>query len=222
MGVAIKLKASDGFELSAYRADPATAPRGGVVVIQEIFGVNSHIRSICDRLAAYGYAACAPAVFDRIKPGFETGYSAEDVALARELAGKRDMAKVMLDTAAAFDNLAGTGKIGITGFCMGGSVAFMAAARIPGLAAASGFYGGQIVPVMHEKPLCPTELHFGETDTSIPLTDVEKIKAARPDVTVYIYPAGHGFNCDERASFHAPSAKLAWDRTLALFQREIG
>jgi len=216
------LTASDGHKLGAYRADPPGKPRSGVVVIQEIFGVNHHIRAVCDRLAGAGYAAVAPALFDRFAKNFESGYSADQIAKARELAMKnRNWDHVLLDTEAAYDALKSVGPVAIIGFCMGGSVAFLAATRLDGLVAASCFYGGQIVQFADEKPKCPTQMHFGEKDEHIPMTDVEKIRAKRPDCEIYIYPAGHGFYCDERASFDAPSAKLAWERTLDWFERAM-
>lgn len=223
MGTTLTLTASDGFKLGAYRADPGGKARGGVVVIQEIFGVNHHIRAVCDRLAAAGYAAVAPALFDRFAKDFQTGYTPADIAKARELVTNNKIwDTVMLDTQAAYDALKPAGSTGIVGFCMGGSVAFKAATQTDGLVAASCFYGGQIVQFADDKPKCPTQMHFGEQDEHIPMTDVEKIKAKRTDCEIFVYPAGHGFYCDERGSFHAPSAKLAWDRTLALFERAIG
>ena len=223
MGKTLKLTASDGHALGAYRADPAGAARGGVVVIQEIFGVNHHIRTVCDRLAAEGYVAVAPALFDRFAKNFESGYSPEEIGKARDLAMKNiDFDKMLLDTRAAQDEIKAAGKTAIVGFCMGGSVSFLSAARLEGLSAASCFYGGQIVKFADEKPKCPTQMHFGEKDEHIPMKDVDAIKSKRPDCEVFVYPAGHGFYCDERGSFHAPSAKQAWDRTLALFEKAIG
>jgi carboxymethylenebutenolidase len=223
MGTMLTLQASDGHQLGGYRADPAAEPRGGVVVIQDIFGVNHHIRAVCDRLAAVGYAAVAPALFDRFAKDFQSGYSPEEIGKARDLAMKNiNFDKMMLDTRAAFEEVKPAGSTAIVGFCMGGSVAFLSAARIAGLSAASCFYGGQIVKFADEKPLCPTQMHFGEKDEHIPMSDVAQIKAKRPDCDVFVYPAGHGFYCDERASFDAPSAKQAWERTLALFDTAIG
>jgi carboxymethylenebutenolidase len=223
MGRMLTLTASDGHKLGAYRADPAGAPRGGVVVIQEIFGVNHHIRAVADRLAAVGYAAVAPALFDRFSKNFESGYSADEIAKSRDLAMKNiNFDKMMLDTGAAVAEIKSAGATGIVGFCMGGSVSFLSACRIDGLAAASCFYGGQIAKFADEKPKCPTQMHFGEADEHIPMSDVNMIKAKRPDCEVFVYPAGHGFYCDERGSFHAPSAKEAWDRTLALFEKALG
>jgi carboxymethylenebutenolidase len=215
VGQNIRLTASDGHELGAYRADPTGAAKGGVVVIQEIFGVNSHIRNICDRLAAEGYAAVAPAVFDRHQRDFQSGYSPEEVDAARKFIPQLDWDNVMKDTQAAIDLLQRDGKVAIVGFCLGGSVAYLAAVRVPALASAVGYYGGKVVAFADEAPKCPTQLHFGETDHAIPLTDVEAIKQKRPDVEVFVYPgAGHGFNCDERGSYDRGSATLAWTRTL--------
>ncbi len=219
MGETIRLTASDGHQLGAYRADPAGAARGGVVVLQEIFGVNHHIRAVCDRLAAEGYAAVAPALFDRFLPGFESGYSPEDIAEARKHLGALDWDALMRDTAAAADLLRQDGPVATIGFCLGGSVSFLAAARLPDLSAAICYYGGQILRFADEAPRCPTQMHFGEADHAIPVADVEAIRAKRPECEIHLYPAGHGFNCDERASFDPASAKLAWGRSMAFLEQ---
>jgi len=221
VGQDIRLTASDGHELGAYRADPAGASRGGVVVLQEIFGVNSHIRSVCDRLAGEGYSAVAPALFDRFAQNFQSGYSADEIAEARKFLGRLDWDALMRDTAAAADLLRKDGAVATIGFCLGGSASFLAAVRLPDLAAAICYYGGQIVRFADEAPRCPTQMHFGETDHSIPLADVETVKAKRPDCEIYIYPAGHGFHCDECASYDAESAKLAWSRSMAFLEKAI-
>lgn len=222
MGQTVTLTASDGFELGGYRADPAAAPKGAIVVIQEIFGVNSHIRNICDRLANEGYAAIAPAIFDRIEPNFQSGYSPDEVAVARKFVAAPDWPAMLRDTQAAIDAVKGVGPVGIVGFCLGGSVAYAAATKLSGLRAAVGYYGGAVVRFADDKPTVPVQLHFGEKDSGIPLTDVETIKAKRPEVEVLVYPgAQHGFNCDERASYDKPSADLAWQRTLAFFVRNL-
>ena len=216
MGKPLSLKASDSFLLGAYRADPAGEPVGGIVVIQEIFGVNHHIRSVCDRLAAEGYAAVAPALFDRQVKDFQSGYSPEEIEKARKFVANPDWNAMLRDTAAAIDELKGVGPVSIVGFCMGGTIAFLSACRLDGLAAAVCYYGGRIVAFADEKPRCPTQMHFGDKDQSIPLSDVEIIKQKRPDCDIHVYKdAGHGFHCDERGSFHEPSSKLAWERTLA-------
>ncbi len=223
MGTHISLTASDGFKLGAYRADPQGKPKGGLVVIQEIFGVNHHIRNVCDRFAAKGYVAVAPAVFDRYKPNFECGYSPAEIEEARKIIPQIDWGAMMRDTAAAIGAVKSVGKLGVVGFCMGGTVAFLAAAKFDGLAAAVGYYGGQIAKNADEKPKVPTLLHFGELDQSIPMTDVDIIRKKRPDCQIYTYPAaGHGFSCDERASYHEPGHKVAMERTLAWLAKYVG
>jgi len=222
LGNHITLTSSDGFKLGGYRADPEGKPKGGLVVIQEIFGVNSHIRATCDRFAALGYASVAPALFDRYQPNFESGYSPAEIEHARGYIQKADMGKMLADTQAAIDSLQSVGKVAIVGYCLGGSIAFLAACRLNGLACAIGYYGGMIAKNADEKPKVPTMLHFGETDHSIPLSDVEIIKQKRPDVETYVYPAGHGFSCDERGSYHEPSHKQALERTLGLLKKCVG
>jgi carboxymethylenebutenolidase len=221
MGQTITLTAADGFELGAYRADPEGTPRGGLVVVQEIFGVNTHIRSICDRYAALGYAAVAPAVFDRIQPGFECGYSPDEIAEARKFIATVDLDAMLLDTGAAAGALAGTGKIGVVGYCLGGSIAFLAATRLDGISAAVGYYGGMITRHADETPKVPTQLHYGDQDQGIPMSDVETVIAKRPDCDIHVYPAGHGFSCDERASFDAASTMIASGRTLRWFDEHL-
>ena len=222
MGPDIRLTASDNFQLSAYRADPTGAPKAAVVVIQEIFGVNHHIRSVCDQLAKEGYVAVAPSIFDRTSPNFQSGYSPDEIAEARKFVASPDWAAMLRDTQAAIDAVKGVGPVGIIGFCLGGSVAYLAAARLSGLSAAIGYYGGAIVHFADEKPQVPTQLHFGEKDAGIPLTNVETVKAKRPDVEVFIYPgAQHGFHCDERPSYDKTSADIAWPRSMAFFARHI-
>ncbi|MGL4265405.1 MAG: dienelactone hydrolase family protein [Afipia sp.] len=222
MGQTITLTASDGFKLGAYRADPASKPKAAIVVIQEIFGVNSHIRNICDRLANEGYVALAPSIFDRIEPNFQSGYSPDEVAVARKFVANPDWPAMLRDTQAAIDAAKSIGPVGIIGFCLGGSIAYAAATRLTGLTAAVGYYGGAVVRFADDKPTVPTQLHFGDKDTGIPLSDVETIKAKRPDVEVFVYPgAQHGFGCDERASYDKPSSDLAWQRSLAFFGKNL-
>ncbi|WP_454622125.1 dienelactone hydrolase family protein [Bradyrhizobium cenepequi] len=222
MGQDITLTASDGFKLGGYRADPGGAPKGAIVVIQEIFGVNHHIRSVCDRLAQEGYVAIAPSIFDRSEPNFQSGYSPDEVAVARKFVANPDWAAMLRDTQSAIDAVKDVGPVGIIGFCLGGSVAYVAATRLTGLKAAVGYYGGAIVRFADDKPKVPTQLHFGEKDSGIALTDVETIKAKRPEVEVHIYPgAQHGFHCDERASYDKISADIAWPRSLAFFAKHL-
>jgi carboxymethylenebutenolidase len=221
LGKHFSLTAADHHQLGAYRADPPGAPKGGVVVVQEIFGVNNHIRNICDRVAAAGYVAVAPALFDRKVRNFETGYTPEDVAEARKYLTDIDWDAMMRDVAAAVADVKAAGPVGVIGFCMGGSVAFLSATRLDGVSAAVGYYGGQIIRFVDEKEKCPIQLHFGEKDDHIPLTDVETIKKKHPQAEVYTYPAGHGFNCDERGSYHESSAQIAWGRTVAFFAKNL-
>jgi len=222
LGTKITLTASDGFTLGGYRCDPHSAPKGGLVVIQEIFGVNQHIRNVCDRFAAQGYASVAPAIFDRYQPDFETGYSPAEIEEARKYIAKADMGKMLADTQAAIEAIRSAGKVGIVGYCLGGSIAFLSACRLDGLSCAIGYYGSMIARNADEKPKVPTILHFGETDQSISLADVDTIKQKRPDIEVHVYPAGHGFSCDARASYHEPSHKQALERTLAWLQKYVG
>jgi carboxymethylenebutenolidase len=222
VGHPIKLTASDGFQLGGYRADPATAPKAALVVIQEIFGVNHHIRNICDRFASAGYVAVAPAIFDRIERDFQSGYSPDEVAVARKFVANPDWTAMLRDVQAAIDSVKSVGPIGIVGFCLGGSVAYAAATKLTGLSAAVGYYGGAIVRFADDNPGVPMMLHFGEKDAGIPLGDVETIRAKQPDLEVHVYPgAQHGFSCDERASYDKASADVAWQRTLAFFAKHL-
>ena len=222
MGTLVTLTAADGFELSAYRADPSDKPRGGLVVVQEIFGVNRHMRSVCDRFAEHGYVALAPAVFDRYQRNFESGYSPAEVEEARKFIPRIDWRAMLRDVNAAIQAVKSAGKVGIVGYCMGGTVAFLAAAKLDGLAAAVGYYGGQTARNADLTPKAPTQLHFGDRDQSIPMSDVEIVREKRPDCEIFVYPAGHAFNCDERAGYDADAARLALERTLAFLAKHVG
>ena len=223
MGEMMTLSAADGFELGAYKAEPAGEPKGCVVVIQEVFGVNAHIREVCDGYAADGYVALAPAIFDRVEAGIELGYDeagmTQGVGIAR---GKLNADNTILDIQAAVDSLNARGKVGVVGYCFGGLMTWIAAATCSGLACASGYYGGGIIEANSLEPDVPTILHFGRLDAHIPMTDVQSIDTAHPGVAVYVYDADHGFNCDHRASYNEAAAKLAKERTLALFAKHLG
>jgi carboxymethylenebutenolidase len=222
VGKDVTLTASDKFELGAYRTTPQGTPKGAVVVIQEIFGVNHHIRAVCDRFAEQGYVAIAPAIFDRIERNFQSGYSEAEITVARKFVAAPDWPAMLRDTQAAIDAVKDVGPVGIIGFCLGGSVAYAAATKLSGLTAAIGYYGGAIVKFADDKPTVPTQLHFGGKDHGIPLTDVETIRAKRPDVEIFVYDgAQHGFGCDERASYDKPSADLARQRSLAFFAKHL-
>lgn len=222
MGKTIELTAADGHKFAAYRADPEGKPRGALVVVQEIFGVNGHMRRVTDGFAAQGYLAISPALFDRTKRGVELGYDANAVAAGRDLRGAVGDEGPLLDVQATIDEAAKAGKVAVIGYCWGGSLAYLAATRLQGLAAAVGYYGGAIAPHAGEKTRVPVMLHFGETDQSIPMSDVEKVRVAHPEIALHIYPAGHGFNCDERGSYDAESARIALDRTLGFLRQHIG
>lgn len=223
MGKFIDLVAEDGHSLQAYQATPAGTPKGGVVVLQEIFGVNAHIRAVADRYAAHGYSVLAPALFDRIECAVDLGYGQEDFAKAFELRRTLDFQKAMLDIQASVKALKapGGGQVGIVGYCFGGTLAWMAAAHVHGVSAVSAYYAGGIGHFAFEKARCPVQFHFGERDQHIPLSEVDAIRQADPAPDVYLYPADHGFNCDHRESYDAESAALAERRTLDLFGREL-
>lgn len=208
--------------ISAYHVRPEGKPRGGIVVVQEIFGVNPHIRSVADKFASQGYEVLAPAFFDHVERGVELGYNPEGIAQGREHVGKIGWDTPLADVRAAVETLQSAGKVGVVGYCWGGSIAYLAAARVPGLSAAVGYYGGQIAKFASEAPRVPTLLHFGDKDKGIPLSDVEQIKSAQPGVEIHVYHADHGFNCDVRASYDEPSAKQALERTLGFFEKNLG
>ena len=222
MGQMITLTAKDGFKLAAYVAQPSGKPKGGIVVLQEIFGVNHHIKSVTDRFAAMGYGAVAPALFDRVKPGVDLGYDPKSVEEGRALRPKIALEATLADTQAAIDYAKQFGKVAVVGYCWGGSLAFFATTRQSGVTAAVGYYGGMIAAHASEKPRVPLILHFGDKDQSIPLADVEKIKAAQPGLPIYVYSAGHGFSCDERGAFDKAAHELALERTTAFLKQHIG
>ena len=222
MGKMIELIAADGFRLSAYRAEPEGGPRGGVVVAQEIFGVNSHIKSVCDGFAKDGYVVIAPALFDRYERNVDIGYTTDDIARGRALKASATTDAALQDIAAARDALSGTGKVGVVGYCWGGFISWMSACRLSGFACAVTYYGGGMLEAIAETPKCPVMAHFGERDSMIPVDGVKRFAAAHPDVELFIYAADHGFNCDQRGSYDAAAAALARERTLQHFRRHLG
>jgi carboxymethylenebutenolidase len=225
MGQNITLTAKDGFKLGAYEAKPSGKAKGGVVLIQEIFGVNNHIRNVSDFYAKAGYHVIAPAHFDRVAKDTQLGYTEADIAKGREIRGKLSWEQIIADFSAAAEALksGGAGKLAIIGYCFGGSVSWLGATRTNYFSAAVCYYGGQIAQFAEEKPNCPVQMHFGETDHAIPLSDLGKIRAAQGAIVeLQVYPAGHGFHCDERGSFHEPSSKVAQERTLAFLKINVG
>jgi carboxymethylenebutenolidase len=221
-GKTIQMKMNDGAEIGVYQVQPTGPRRGGLVLIQEIFGVTPHIQAQSDAFADQGYEVWAPALFDREAPALQSGRTPEEmqncIRIAREL---HPFTHSVADTQVCIDALAARGKVFLTGYCYGGSVTWAAACRGTGLAAASGYYGSLIPNFVAEKPKCPTILHFGRLDASIPMEGVEKVRAAHPDVQVYVYEAGHGFNGDGQHHDDAAAA-LAFERTLAHFRAHGG
>ena len=215
----IELNAADGHRLAAYLAEPLAKPRGGLVVIQEIFGVTRHIRAVADEYAAAGFLAIAPALFDRVERGVDVPYTDMPKGFGYMKALKTDQA--ILDVQAAADRVAAAGKVGVVGYCWGGTIAYLAAARLK-IAAAVAYYGGGIHNHTGEKPRVPVLFHFGEKDAHIPKSAVDEIEAAYPEGIYHWYPAGHGFNCTDRASFEPASARLALERSLEFLHRYIG
>jgi carboxymethylenebutenolidase len=222
MGKNIELTASDGHTFAAYQAAPTGAPRGGILVTQEAFGVNKHIRRMADTYAGEGYLAIAPALYDRVERGVEVGYSGADREKGIECMQKSDFDNTMKDVAATVQALSEAGKVGITGWCWGGSVSWLAACRVDGLACSVPYYGGRIPDFYTEKPKCPVIFQWGETDASIPMDKVRMVEKAHPDITSYVYGSGHGFNCEDRDSYHEADAKLAHKRTLEFFAQHVG
>lgn len=220
MGGFITLKAEDGHELAAYEATPDGARQGGLVLIQEIFGVNDHIRRVVDGWAGLGYHVVAPALFDRVERGVDVGYDEAGFDKGRAIRGGLADDDTIRDVKAAADHLGAPGTAGIIGFCFGGYVTYLSACRLD-FAAAAGYYGGRIVERVDETPKCPTMLHFGEKDAAIPMSDVDAIRAAHPGLPIHVYPAGHGFCCDERPDYHEESCKLADERSLELFRQYL-
>ena len=222
MSEIVQLHAKDGHTLDAYAAQPGVTARGGLVIVQEIYGVNAHIRAVAERYAEDGYVTVAPALFDRIERGLELGYGEQEKQWAMQLAGKFDLDKGVMDIAAAVEWLRGFGLkgVGVVGFCLGGTLAWLSATRLP-IEAAVGYYGGKIANYLGERPKVPTMLHFGEQDKSIPASDVDKIAATHRDVKIYRYPAAHAFNRDAGPTFDATCAAEARRRTLGFLREHL-
>jgi len=212
MGELTPLMARDGHEFQAYLAAPPAKPRGAIVVIQEIFGLNSHIRAVADGFASAGYTAIAPAFFDRVRRGIELGYSPPEIQEGRGYMQQLKLEETLKDLAAAAAVVRNSGRIGTVGFCWGGAMSYVAACELP-IACAVVYYGNA-VKYLDRKPKCPVMYHYGTQDASIPLSDVDQIKAAHPQGEFYLYAAGHGFNCDQRPSYDAEASALARQRTL--------
>ena len=221
MGESIRLRAEDGHEFDAFRADPSGTRRGAVVVVQEIFGVNAHIREVCAGFAQAGYAAVAPALFDRLRRGVELGYDEAGMTAGRALVADLGWDAPMREIWASAKALRADGKVGVVGYCWGGSVAWLAGCRLD-VGCVAVYYGRHIVEFLDEKPRCPAILHFGQDDPLIPRETVDKVAAAHPTVPLFRYEsAGHGFNCTHRPDYRPEDAALALERTLALFAQTL-
>jgi carboxymethylenebutenolidase len=222
MGDTVQLTSADGFTLGAYEAHPAGTPKGAIVVIQEIFGVNIHIREVVDGYAADGYYAIAPQIFDRIEANIELGYEEADMNKGVGLAFEQlQMPNTLMDVQAGINAASANGKVGVVGYCFGGLLTWLAACELDGVTAAAAYYGGGLVGEAERTPKCPVIMHFGALDAHIPLTDVDKIKAANPDTPVYVYDADHGFNCNHRGSYNEAASVEAKARTLAFFGENL-
>lgn len=222
MGRFIELAAEDGHRFAAWEATPSKPARGALVIAPEIFGVNSHIRSVADGFAADGYHVLAAALFDRVQRDFESGYSADEIQAGRAIAMKVDFRDAMKDLAAAVAVGKAAGRVGLVGYCWGGTLAWVAAARVDGLACAISYYGGRIAEFVDEKPRCPVQAHFGEHDKTPTPEQARTLIAAHPQLDAHFYDAGHGFNCDQRASYDAKASQLARTRTLDFLAKNVG
>jgi carboxymethylenebutenolidase len=215
------IMARDGHQFACWLAAPPGSARGAIVVVQEIFGVNAHIRAVTDGYAAQGYVAIAPCLFDRVRKGIELGYSAPEVQEGAGYAQQLKPEQTLLDLAAALAVVRHAGRVGMVGYCWGGRMTYLAACELP-LACGVSYYGGSITRLLDKKPRCPMMYHFGELDTHIPLTDVDKIREVNPEGIFHVYPgAGHGFNCDQRPSYNPQAAALARTRTLDFLNRYL-
>ena len=223
MGNVTTLTSSDGHSFEAYEAAPDGSPKGTIVVVQEIFGVNAHIREVADGYARAGYRAIAPALFDRVEPKIELGYAGADMMQGIEIArGKLDVSDSLLDIQTTVQSASESGAVGLVGYCFGGLMAFLSACQVSGLACAVSYYGGGIAAQLEQSPNIPLQFHFAELDAHIPLSDVDLIRNAYPHCPLFTYDADHGFNCDHRASFDEAAADLARQRALDFFAEHMG
>jgi carboxymethylenebutenolidase len=220
MGQFTTIMARDGHEFQAWLVAPPARPRGAVVVLQEIFGVNSHIRTVADGFAAAGYTVIAPSLFDRIRRGIELDYTPAGMQEGRGYVQQLDPENTLRDIAAALAVVKHSGRAAAVGYCWGGTLAYLAAGRLP-MACAVVYYG-KVTGYLEQRPKCPVLYHYGTEDKSIPPEDVERIRAAYPQAPVYTYDgAGHGFNCEQRDSYHPQAATLARERTLEFLARYV-
>ena len=224
MGQNVALSTKDGHTLDGNVSEPSGTPKGGVIVIQEIFGVNNHVRNLVDMFAGHGYLAIGPALFDRIEPGIELGYNETDFAAAREHRGNLNDEWILNDVAAAADHVSSAGKVGLIGYCFGGYVAWISACGVDALDCSVSCYGGGVAArAANDVPNSPVQFHFGDKDHAIPMGDVQAIRDAHPEIPSFIYDdSAHGFCCDDRDVFNAGSCERTHGRTLELFATHVG
>ena len=221
MGESIKATASDGHEFDIYLAQSKGSPRGGVVLIQEIFGVNNHIKKVAEQFSSNGYLVGAPSLFDRVQPDIQLGYSTEDVRRGGELRDNLGNESPLMDITATLNIVGSAGHVAVVGYCWGGTLAWLSACQVDGFNAAISYYGGGIGKLLSIQPKCPSIFHFGEQDHAIPAEEINSLRQAHPECPIYLYPAGHGFNCEQRDSFNSTSSAIAFERTIQHLDKYI-
>ena len=221
MGEIINATASDGHEFDSYLAQAKGSPRGGIVLVQEIFGVNNHIKNVAEKFSSNGYLVGAPSLFDRVQPDIQLGYSTEDVIRGKELKDNLGNAKPLIDIIATLNIVRSAGRVAVVGYCWGGTLAWLSACHVDGFNAAISYYGEGIGQLLSIEPRCPSIFHFGEQDHAIPAAEINSLRQAHPDCPIYLYPAGHGFNCEQRDSFHSTSSAIAFERTIQHLDKYI-
>ena len=221
MGESIKATASDGHEFDIYLAQSKGSPRGGVVLIQEIFGVNNHIKNVAEKFSSNGYLVGAPSLFDRVQRDIQLGYSTEDIRRGRELKDNLSNESPLMDITATLNIVRSAGHVAVVGYCWGGTLAWLSACQVDGFNAAISYYGGGIGKLLSIQPKCPTIFHFGEQDHAIPAEEINSLRQAHPECPVFLYPADNGFNCEQRDSFHSTSSAIAFERTIQHLDKYI-
>ena len=221
MGEIINATASDGHEFDIYLAQSKGSPRGGIVLIQEIFGVNNHIKTVAEKFSSNGYLVGAPSLFDRVQPDIQLGYSIEDIRRGRELKDNLGNESPLMDITATLNIVRSAGHVAVVGYCWGGTLAWLSACQVDGFNAAISYYGGGIGKLLSIQPKCPSIFHFGEQDHAIPAEEINSLRQAHPECPIYLYPAGHGFNCEQRDSFNSTSSAIAFERTIQHLDKYI-
>ena len=221
MGESIKATGSDGHAFDIYLAQSKGSPRGGVVLIQEIFGVNNHIKNVAEKFSSNGYLVGAPSLFDRVQPDIQLGYSTEDIRRGKELKDNLGNESPLMDITATLNIVRSAGHVAVVGYCWGGTLAWLSACQVDGFNAAISYYGGGIGKLLSIQPKCPTIFHFGEQDHAIPAEEINSLRQAHPECPIYLYPAGHGFNCEQRDSFNSTSSAIAFERTIQHLDKYI-